>query len=405
MLTFKILFRAAIPVAIMGCSLIAQTSIAPAGATGRLVSTMSLDRSVYFPGEEAILTLTVHNPGSSPVDVAVTLSGCFELSRVSAAGSLVPVLGRPVCPLRTVQNTGSKTLLGAGEETQIATTGDDMWPGASASSVPGTAGFYQLAQNLSGASAVFRIAMPRLEAATAVRLHDIVYNDPATGREVRLPAYMHIFSLRWNNQSFLCISQAPSLQDKAVATDRAGNVVSVEVPYRRLAALPGPVASVAGTASAQDNLAITWADARGSGQTMLVAGDQRVGTAEGVQVGLNSTFERMSPADTQQFSATVAGAANRSVLWSVSLAPGAPAGAQPGAVSAAGVYTAPAGIAKPYAVIVTAQSQADPSRSAAGIVSLQPQNQNALAAAGGGGLTFAAKPSATVSSIGPEPMQ
>jgi hypothetical protein len=288
-------------------------------------------------------------------------------------------------------------VLASGEESRVTVSGDDLWPGSSASTVPGTAGYYQIAQGVSGASAVFRIAMPHLEAAAAVRINDITYTDPATGREVRKPAYMHAFSLRWNNQSYLCIALSPSLRDKAVATDGAGNVTAVGVPYRRLATLPGPLASVAGTANAQDNLAITWADTKGASQTVLVAGNQPSGAADAVQVALDSTFEKLSSADTQQFSAKVAGAANRNVFWSVSLAPGAPAGAQAGAVTAAGVYTAPAGIARPYAAIITAQSQADPSRSAVGVVSLQPRNQNTLAAAGGG-LTFVAKSPATASS-------
>ena len=129
---------------------------------------------------------------------------------------------------------------------------------------------------------------------------------------------------------------------------------------------------------------------------MLVAGDQRGGPSDAVQVGLESAFERLSSAETLQFSARVAGAANRSVYWSVPLAPGAPAGAQAGSVTPAGVYTAPAGITKPYVSIITAQSQADPSRSAVGVVALQPRNQNTLAAAGGD-LTFAAKSPAVVS--------
>jgi hypothetical protein len=270
-----------------------------------------------------------------------------------------------------------------------------MWPGASASTLPGTPGYYQISQGVSGASVVFRIAMPRLEAATAVRINDITYNDPATGREVRLKAYMHAFSLRWNNQSYLCVALSPSLRDKAVATDGAGNVTAVGVPYRRLATLPGPVATVTGTASAQDNLAIAWTDTRGASQTVLVASSQHQSTAEIVQVGLTASFERLSPAETQQFTARVAGATNRNVNWSLALAPGVPARAPTGSVTAAGVYTAPAGIDKPYAVIVTAQSQADLSRSAIGVVALEPRNQNALATAGGSGLTFAVKSPAT----------
>jgi len=400
MSTLKLMFRAALPVA-MGCSLIAQTTATatPAGNTGRLVSTIGLDRSIYFPGEDAVLTLAARNAGTAPVDAAAPSStfGCFELSRVSASGALVPVNAKPVCPLRTVETAGTRTVLAAGEEARVTVSGEDLWPGSGASNVAGIAGYYQLALG-AGGSAVFRIAMPRLEAAAAVRVHDIVYEDPSTKREVRLPAYLHVFSLRWNNQSFLCITSSASLRDKAVVTDAAGNVTAVGVPYRRLATLQGPIASVAGTASSQDNLAITWADTKGTGRTMLVANEQRSGTLEAVQVGLDSTFQKLSSSDTQQFSAKVDGAANRNVVWSVSVAPGAPAGAQPGAVTNSGVYTAPLSIVKPYAVIITAQSQADPSRSAVGVVSLQPQNQNALAAAGGGGLSFVAKPPATVSS-------
>ena len=388
----------AVPTAVLGCTLIAQTAVAPAAKSGQLVSTITVDRSVYFPGEEAVLTLTARNAGSAPLEVASPFSafGCFGLSRVSPSGALVPVFARPVCPLRLVESAGAKMSLAAGEESRVTVNGEDLWPGASASAVPGTAGYYQVSLGSTGASAVFRIAMPRLEAATAVRIHDIVFTDPATRREVRVPAYMHVFSLRWNNQSYLCVALSPSLRDKAVATDGAGNVTAVGVPYRRLPPLAGPIAVVEGTANAQDNLAIAWTDAKGVSQTLLVANDRRVTSADAVRIGLDSSFERVSAADTQQFTARVAGAANRNVRWSLAVAPGAPAGASTGSVTAAGVYTAPAGIAKPYAVILTAQSQVDPSSSAVAVVALQPRIQNALANANGGGLTFAVKSPATV---------
>ena len=212
MSTFGILFRAAIPATIVCCTLIAQTTIAPVSNSGRLVSTIAVDRSIYFPGEDAVLTLTARNAGSAPLEVTVAvlrLRLFRAIARLSPTGSLVPLFARPVCPLRLVEPAGSKMVLAAGEESRVTASGNDLWPGASASAVSGTAGYYQLVQDVSGASAVFRIAMPRLEAATAVRIHDITYNDPATNREVHLTAYMHVFSLRWNNQSFLCVALVP----------------------------------------------------------------------------------------------------------------------------------------------------------------------------------------------------
>ena len=44
----------------------------------------SRSRSIYFPGEDAVLTLTARNAGSAPLEVTAPFSafGCFELSRL-----------------------------------------------------------------------------------------------------------------------------------------------------------------------------------------------------------------------------------------------------------------------------------------------------------------------------------
>ncbi len=68
-------------------------------------------------------------------------------------------------------------------------------------------------------------------------------------------------------------------------------------------------------------------------------------------------------AQTQQFTATVVGGANPAVNWSVS-----PAGV--GSVSNTGLYTAPASLASPQTVMVTATSAANPSLSASAVLSL-----------------------------------
>jgi RHS repeat-associated protein len=68
---------------------------------------------------------------------------------------------------------------------------------------------------------------------------------------------------------------------------------------------------------------------------------------------------------TQQFVASVSNATNQAVVWSI-----APAGV--GAISAAGIYTAPSSIATQQTVTILATSQANPAASASATVTLVP---------------------------------
>src|SRR4029450_4870966 len=65
---------------------------------------------------------------------------------------------------------------------------------------------------------------------------------------------------------------------------------------------------------------------------------------------------------TQQFTATVANAANTAVTWTASI----------GSISAAGLYTAPASISAQQSVTITATSQADNSAIGTATVTLSP---------------------------------
>jgi RHS repeat-associated protein len=69
----------------------------------------------------------------------------------------------------------------------------------------------------------------------------------------------------------------------------------------------------------------------------------------------------------QQFTASVANAANSAVTWSIS-----PSGT--GTIDATGIYTAPATIPAQQTVTVTAISQADPTKSASATITLTPPN-------------------------------
>ncbi|HMD70544.1 MAG TPA: hypothetical protein VKF41_04335 [Bryobacteraceae bacterium] len=361
----------------------AQTTTPATDNTVKLQNAISLDRATYFPGEEAVLTLSARNTQRTPLEVPepfAATNGCFDLSKLASNGAFVPLSSRPVCPFRPMEPAGAKTLFDPGEERRATVTGDAIWQNAdSQSSGPGT-GYYQVAYRNSTASAVFHIVVPHLETAAAVRLHDIAYND-SNGRAVRAAAYMHVFSVRWFNQSFLCVARSSSLQDKAIVTDLAGNVLSVNVPYRRVAVLPNPVVSIKATANQQDGLAITWTDSTGASQMVLVpSGAPGAPGAGGIEVGLDSTFEKVASGASLQLHARVAGPGNGAVRWSVALGPGAPGGAPTGTVNATGRYEAPAEVNAPYPVIVVAQSLADSSKSALGVVSLQPQSHMTMVA-------------------------
>ena len=102
--------------------------------------------------------------------------------------------------------------------------------------------------------------------------------------------------------------------------------------------------------------------------------------ASGIEVGLDSTFEKVASGASLQLHARVAGAGNSAVKWSVVLGPGAPGGAPAGTVNANGRYEAPAEVSAPYPVIVVAQSMVDSSKAALGVVSLQPQSHMTMAA-------------------------
>ena len=402
---------AAICTTLLAGTLSAQTNNAATENTARLQSAISLDRATYFPGEEAVLTLSARNPQRTPLEVSepfASTTGCFDLSKLAGNGSFVPLSSRPVCPFRPMESAAARTSFDAGEERRATLTSEALWQNADSSALGPGVGYYQVAYHNSNASAVFHIVAPHLETATAVRLHDVAYTDPANGHAVRVAAYLHVFSVRWYNQSFLCVARSPSLQDKAIVSDAGGNVVSVNVPYRRLATLPNPIVSIKATANQQDNLAITWTDSTGGSQMVLVAsgtpGPRAIG---GIEVGLDSTFEKVVSGASLQLHARVAGAGNSSVRWSVALGPGAPGGAPTGNVTATGRYEAPAEVNAPYPVIVIAQSLVDSSKTALGVVSLQPQTHMTMVEPSNAVLTPTLKPVAafTVSQARPGAVQ
>ncbi len=351
----------------------AQTNTPVTDNAPKLQTAISLDRATYFPGEESVVTLAARNTQRTPLEVPepfAATNGCFDLSKLASGGSFQSLSSRPVCPFRPIERAGAKTTFDPGEERRATVTGEALWQNADApASGPGT-GYYQVAYRNSTASAVFHIVAPRLETVTAVRLRDVTYNDQ-NGHAVHAGAYLHVFSVRWQNQSYLCVTRSPSLQDRAVSADGNGNVLGVNVPYRRVAVVSNPIVAIKAIANQQDGLAVSWTDSTGATQMVLVPSGAGL-RATGVQVGLDSTFEKVVSGASLQLHARVAGAGNSAVKWSVALGPGAPGGAPTGSVNASGRYEAPAEVSAPYPVIVVAQSMVDASKSALGVVALQP---------------------------------
>ncbi len=112
--------------------------------------------------------------------------------------------------------------------------------------------------------------------------------------------------------------------------------------------------------------AISQADASKSASTHVTVGP----APPGVSVAISPTSQTLTAAATQQFTATVSNDSNTAVTWQVDgVQGGSPA---TGAISSAGLYTAPASIATQTLVTVTAVSQADTSKSASAQITLNP---------------------------------
>jgi len=84
---------------------------------------------------------------------------------------------------------------------------------------------------------------------------------------------------------------------------------------------------------------------------------------QAITVSLSPSTVSLLPSDTQQFTATVSGASNAALTWSIN--------PSVGTISSAGLYTAPSSVLTSQTVTVTAQSVADPTKSASAAVSLQ----------------------------------
>jgi len=95
-----------------------------------------------------------------------------------------------------------------------------------------------------------------------------------------------------------------------------------------------------------------------------------------ISVRISPTSVNVTVGAQQQFVATVAGTSNTAVTWTVSGS--GCAGAACGTVTTAGLYVAPATVPSPVTVTVTVTSQADSSKTAFAVVTIQATNNSKL---------------------------
>lgn len=243
--------------------LAAQTHDTLNGNSQQIQATMTLDRSTYFPNEASLITITLQNPTAVPLQVyAPFRSECFSLSSPNPDGTFT-ALGADGCQFWPDTSTPLTTIFAPGEQRQFALNSYDS---SFSSQLPpmdigGTPpGSYVLGYSY-GATAPFTIVQPSLDTGAVVQVQDTPYTDPTTGDDTPLQQYVHVFALRWNNQSYLCVGQ-PQSNANPVALLPSGTLILPAV-YKRIATSGYPIVSISPVADAAGNLTITWKDSNG----------------------------------------------------------------------------------------------------------------------------------------------
>ncbi len=131
--------------------------------------------------------------------------------------------------------------------------------------VPRKPASYALAYDYSGSQASFSVVLPHLDAAASVRSLAGSYTDPTTGNAVQTQGYAHAFSLRWNGQSYICVTVWPVARAQVVSADPNGSFSGINgLVFKRIATSQNPVVSISVVADSSGNPTITWQDSTGA---------------------------------------------------------------------------------------------------------------------------------------------
>jgi uncharacterized repeat protein (TIGR02543 family) len=263
---------AALPAAVQG-----QVVSGVQLSTNNLQVQMTLDQLSYFPGEAAAIGISVTNSSGSQQTVLAPFSsdtGCLVVF-TQAPNAPPTALGADTTCNPFVSPLGSPisfptTTMAAAEQRQITLNSyDNMFdsgiPAMGTPGVPQQPGSYSLNYfRYSSAQALFNVVVPQLDTAAVLQVQDESSFDPASGETTQLHSYMHLFSLRWNNQSYICVTVTSVAGNRVITPDACGNFTSAPGVFRRIATSQNPVTSISATANGSGNLAIQWQDSTGA---------------------------------------------------------------------------------------------------------------------------------------------
>jgi hypothetical protein len=234
--------------------------------TAKLTVTVKMDRDVYFPGELYEATFEVANLTGSPLLAITPFQGAECVSLSAREGDKLINMAAQDGGCRQRWNVPPVTTFGPGEGRKevLHSYGESFWPQLTGyGGAPDLAGTFVLRYSYGpGAEVEFTVAPAKVEAKTMARVNDVMYTDRPAFEDPRpIPTYVDVFSLRWQDQSYICVSQAG--RDPHHDPTRKADEIDAVLPYKRVATSQDSVVSLTATADPGENLTIEWKTSSG----------------------------------------------------------------------------------------------------------------------------------------------
>jgi hypothetical protein len=244
-----------------------------------LTGTIQMNRTVYFIGEEATLTITVLNPTASALLIAKpfhSATGTVRLHKQSADGTWDPM--SPDEGQLKIDETTPTVTLNAGAQQQITISSHTSTPefGDSglpfpAGSTPSQPGNYKVTYTIGASSAQLQVVEPLFEVASRATLHE-PEEYVENGVQETLPRYIYAFAARWNGVSYICLGQ-PTTHTGTIHLQPGQPVTRGDIPasrIKRVFSSPTPVSQLQVSEDGQGSFTIIYTLANNQQGTILL---------------------------------------------------------------------------------------------------------------------------------------